>query len=827
MAGVARIDITPPPGYPTGGDSLAGAVARGYWTRLNARAFYFEDRKGHRLVLVSADLFAIPEALHAKVSQLLNSEWKSVVEAGAEAGLPVGNEPLSLSPDELIISATHTHQGPGNYLSSKVYNSFASMYSGFDPRLFHFLALRIAAAVGAAATSARTDPGDVSLKLHVKTDTSCHELGGDSCGYRQQMTRNRMPFVIGLNPDRAEAVGALNPKGKCGPRLCADRSGFPVPALFDSSRFCEPEYGWEDTQGCPRLQAVDPRMTLLEVSKSTGMTERIVGLLVFFAAHPTVLAPDSPVNNGDFASVAMAAVERRHADHPVAAFFNGAEGDIHMRRLRRDFRDAVRLGTLFERTVFETLAAAPENVTNDPDISAGRIEVTDFAAGDPKHPGQLRSPQSVCSLKIWKDAALAMEPQYGVAGLGGGEGDLTTLVDLGWREGVRGQPQKGQGPKLPGLDSSVLRNLKITDIVAPSEDFPAHLPLTYARLGSLAIGAFPVELTTTMGYRIRRSLGLDVPSPSPPHPWFVLVGLANSYSSYVATPDEYFAQDYVGASTIWGPHEGLTLGCGLENLVRATGVHPRIDLPSVVFHPGPPSLSPFGPAFTGDFRTYPTEELNDVLLDPEGLPAVDLPWFSWTETVAGCKSGSNVECVDFPSAASRGIVIEVWDGHAWTPRPVSSEFAVDHTPLPPPPYKAGPPPSDDDTGHNLVTLLMDGSQPPSRTWAAIWAASLFEQPLPQNVPFHFRVVWRGADGSRQENCSRGMTLADWSSGQDRIRKAGDKPGPIAEAPCSAAPIGAAVGGSDRTPGATVQLSRTKTDLQTVHTAVQVKANHAT
>src|ERR1039457_2801676 len=159
MAGVARIDITPPPGYPTGGDSLAGAVARGYWTRLNARAFYFEDRKGHRLVLVSADLFAIPEALHAKVSQLLNSEWKSVVEAGAEAGLPVGNEPLSLSPDELIISATHTHQGPGNYLSSKVYNSFASMYSGFDPRLFHFLALRIAAAVGGAGTSARTDPG--------------------------------------------------------------------------------------------------------------------------------------------------------------------------------------------------------------------------------------------------------------------------------------------------------------------------------------------------------------------------------------------------------------------------------------------------------------------------------------------------------------------------------------------------------------------------------------------------------------------------------------------------------------------------------------------
>ena len=791
LAGAFRVDITPPPGYPTGGDSLAAAVARGYWTRLNARAYYFEDKTGHRLVLVSADLFAIPEALHARVAQLLNGDWKAVETHAGKLGLTVGNGPLPLSPDELVISATHTHQGPGNYLSSKVYNSFASMYSGYDCRLFEFLAARIAVTVAMAAHSAKTEPGDVSLKLHVKADTACHALGGNPCGYRQQLTRNRMPFVVGLNPDRDEAVGAMNPNKQCGPRLCADKSGFPVPAFFDGGRFCEPENGFDDTQGCPRLESVDPRMTVLEVSRGTGPAERVVGLLVFFAAHPTVLAPDSPVNNGDFASVAMGAVERRHADHPVAAFFNGAEGDIHMRRLRRDFRDAVRLATLFERTVLETLAATPDQVTKDPDISAARIEVTDFAAGDPKHPGRLRAPHSRCALNVWKEAALAVEPQYGVAGLGGGEGDQTVLVGLGWREGVRSQPQKGQGPKLPGLDSSLLRNLKITDLVAPPEDFPAHLPVTYARLGPLAIGAFPAELTTTMGYRIRRSLDLDTPSPSPPRPWFVLIGLANSYSSYVATPDEYFAQDYVGASTMWGPHEGLALGCGLENLVRATGAHPRTDVPSVVFHPGPESLYPLGVVFTGDARTYPTEELNDVLLDTQGLPAVDLPWFSWTETVAGCKpdcpAGPKDECPDFASAASRRVSMEVWNGTQWIDRTVSSEFAVDHTPLPAPPYKAGSLPPDDDRGNNLVTLLMDASEPPSRTWAAVWAASLFEPPLPQNDPFHFRVTWRNGDGSSGEKCSAATTLSRWNAEQARIRKQGEKPGPIGAASCTAAP----------------------------------------
>src|SRR6202162_5412329 len=46
MVGAARIDTTPPPGYPNGGDGPAASVARGYWTRLHARAFFFQDSGG-------------------------------------------------------------------------------------------------------------------------------------------------------------------------------------------------------------------------------------------------------------------------------------------------------------------------------------------------------------------------------------------------------------------------------------------------------------------------------------------------------------------------------------------------------------------------------------------------------------------------------------------------------------------------------------------------------------------------------------------------------------------------------------------------------------
>ncbi len=46
QAGAAKNDITPMPGFPMGGFSLAGKVSRGYWTRLYARAIYLEDEGG-------------------------------------------------------------------------------------------------------------------------------------------------------------------------------------------------------------------------------------------------------------------------------------------------------------------------------------------------------------------------------------------------------------------------------------------------------------------------------------------------------------------------------------------------------------------------------------------------------------------------------------------------------------------------------------------------------------------------------------------------------------------------------------------------------------
>src|SRR6187402_3307486 len=70
-AGAARLDITPPPGFPLGGHGPAGNIAVGYWTRLNARAFYFRPSNSDPFAMVSVDLFAVPEGLTHKVVQLV------------------------------------------------------------------------------------------------------------------------------------------------------------------------------------------------------------------------------------------------------------------------------------------------------------------------------------------------------------------------------------------------------------------------------------------------------------------------------------------------------------------------------------------------------------------------------------------------------------------------------------------------------------------------------------------------------------------------------------------------------------------------------------
>ena len=106
---------------------------------------------------------------------------------------------------------------------------------------------------------------------------------------------------------------------------------------------------------------------------------------------------------------------------------------------------------------------------------------------------------------------------------------------------------------------------------------PHALPMQILKIGSIAISAVPGELSTMAGRRLMAAV-LDAfeYSITP-----VIAGYANDYSQYITTFEEYQAQEYEGASTLFGPH---TLSAYLdifERLAQSIYQGSAIDTPDV------------------------------------------------------------------------------------------------------------------------------------------------------------------------------------------------------------------------------------------------------
>jgi neutral ceramidase len=653
-------------------------MSRGYASRLYARAFFFADPAGSPLILVSCDFFAVPGGLTAMVSRRVSQKWAARV---------------SILPEAINISATHTHQGPGNYLTAVSYNQYGSKYGGFDERLLEFLADRIASAIDSAMIDAFAHgPAKLSLR-HADVSSG--------------LLLNRSPVTFLSNWNAQQIMDALN-----GPSSMSSECR---PGLERGEARAK---GW-DAKGCPRLRAVDPNMTLLEVARADGR----VGLLVFLAVHPTVLINSAPFFSSDFVGAAVSKLESESAvDYgrpQVVAFFNGAEGDVIPRRSTRDILDVQRLG--------DTLVANIRTVLRQPavDLPVPRI----VTRGTMLRPGHLYAKAP------WGDVRLPRSPLMGAAGLAGPEDDRTIFYEVGWHEGLNDVPGEGQGAKLGAFDSPLFR-VRLTHLLAPDYAFPRELPVRYAELGALKLVSMPAELSTASGQLLRELLG--------GHGRLEILGLANEYTSYVATPDEYEVHDYMADATLWGPNEIRVFAWAADCLARQTsecvglGRRDPFRVDARRFSPGkkPGKIRgkevPFGPWALGDALNEVDDGLAAVVRDSTGAPERNLPRFEWIETVRN-------DAEEFDAAARRSVRILVRSGNGWVPR-----------------LRSGTRLSDDDRGPNFLTLLRsapDKKRRDDRRWSALWLAPILEKAVPRGE-FRFQVVITKRDGSvRQiESC---------------------------------------------------------------------------
>jgi len=102
--------------------------------------------------------------------------------------------------------------------------------------------------------------------------------------------------------------------------------------------------------------------------------------------------------------------------------------------------------------------------------------------------------------------------------------------------------------------------LNTGDLDIPHQWDPRVLPFQIIRLGNVFILSAPSELTTMAGRRLRNAIRTVLESDKkklvvPGQKIHIVIsGLTNTYSSYVTTYEEYQAQRYEAASTIFGPH---------------------------------------------------------------------------------------------------------------------------------------------------------------------------------------------------------------------------------------------------------------------------------
>jgi hypothetical protein len=322
--GVGRADITPPPGASLAGHGPGGRVAIGHWTRLGCRAFYIDPRGESQdpLALVSCELPQMSTLLVRDTLEELRAEIKLRREKASSKGLTdKQSERLDrlerLSATRLMIAATHTHAGPAHFFDSKNMGGFASShFPGFDKKMARFLAQKVAAALLEAAATAKL-------------------------AEFREVTSNVWSF------SRNSAIDQFR-MNKVDQDLPTCREDFYQKLLPDE-------------------RAIDPRLRLLEF-RAAAPSRDLIGVMAFYALHPSFLANQNRHFGGDIFGVAARSMElelKREAclAHkgegcdsiaPAFAFFNTNEADAQPRRVGGTRDEVVENGNAFARAIFAT-----------------------------------------------------------------------------------------------------------------------------------------------------------------------------------------------------------------------------------------------------------------------------------------------------------------------------------------------------------------------------------------------------------------------------------------------------------------------------------------
>jgi len=510
--GAAKIEITPPLHNPLPllgwGDPLH--VGKHAATPIFSRAVAFENRDGKRLVFVSVEICFISESIRRGVMKRLQDT----------------DGTHSFSEHEVVLTATHTHNAPGGYCHSILYNITSK---GYFPEVFEH---------------------------YVTGITDSIRMAWDRRGEAQ------LRFAAGEIPHHEP--------------VAFNRSIQSWNANPDTEKFTFKQ----------RHHALHRRMDVLTaVSRESESNGKTVALVSWFAVHCTSMHRDYHAIHSDNKGIASLKAEehfRKSGEPAIAIFAQGAAGDVSPNYRRFFFKNEVRgafpddvkscdlNGEIQSRYALK-LAKESESLQGE---ELDSILTHHDCTRVPIPPEWVNGQTGLTT----GPAALGC-PFMGGAAEGGGAGPIKLwLLESGLRFAYwlkrRKIQQRVHGNKvicvemtegkvfgdarpedlpIPSLVDPVIRVIRFWSrlkVFRGEPMTPTIMPIQLFRVGHLGFAAVPGEFTTQSGVRLRgllapilKKLGIKE---------VIVSGYANSYAGYVTTEEEYQLQNYEGACTHFG-----------------------------------------------------------------------------------------------------------------------------------------------------------------------------------------------------------------------------------------------------------------------------------
>jgi hypothetical protein len=519
-AGAGRADITPQTGYYLGGWTRADRVAGGQHTRLYSRALVLE-RGGRKVALVSVDLFMIPGGLTQQIGNGLRDR--------------------GFSEQNVLISASHTHSGPGGYGNYPTLNTAApSLQTAVDPLSFYrFLA---------------PSPADPQLYTFLF----------------KQITE----AIVRADRDRAPAAAAWGSERIVG--LTRNRS---VEAhLANHGILLERGEGTDAMDPDGPVHTIDPDVNVLRVDKVVrrrakgGRRHTVhvpIGGWSTFADHGTVTKSSFQFYNADHHASAMRGFEgfvRTRGkvgakQEVVNVYGNSNEGDMSAGLDRDGPAASDYVGRVEADAMVRAWRAAGRSLSRTPALDLRWTRVC------------------FCGQET-EGGAVSDHSEVGLPFLTGSEEERGPLYDV-------------TGVAFEGDRSPVENGAQGHKFSAPAGTVPNAVPLLALKIGSRVIVSIPGEGTKEVGARIKTAVEAAVAGSGVDR--VVVSGLANEFVLYFTTPEEFERQHYEGGNTHFGRYSSNLVK---EQLARLAGILVRGE-PAPAPYPFDPAngVVPNGPPY--------------------------------------------------------------------------------------------------------------------------------------------------------------------------------------------------------------------------------------